>query len=133
MTVFVYDHVAIYGIAGAHAKGGAELDLFLAMTVWLPALLLAAVILVARPLGYRWLLRYTGEEPAFAKETGLRMGQASEFALLIAMVAAEHGKMAVAVSNLVQLTAIVTMVGSAYVVVMKYPTPVGPSDRLLRD
>ena len=112
---------------------GATFDILHLRDVWLPALLLAALIVVSRPLWLRWLFRQLGEEPAFAKETALRLGQASEFALIIAVAATQGGHLSARVAHLVQLATILTMLVSSYVVILRCPTPIGVRPGLQRD
>jgi Kef-type K+ transport system membrane component KefB len=112
---------------------GAGLEFVHLRDTWLPALLVAVVIVFSRPLWFRYLFRWMGEEPGFAKETGVRLGQASEFALVIAVAASEGGRLSTGVTQLVQLATVLTMLMSSYVVVLKYPTPIGVRPNLQRD
>jgi Kef-type K+ transport system membrane component KefB len=112
---------------------GATFDVSQLRAVWLPALCATALIVVSRPLSLRWLFRRMGEEPGFAGEMGLRLGQASEFALIIATAAAMSGHLSAAVAQLVQLTTVATMLISSYTVVLKCPTPIGVEPGLQRD
>ena len=111
---------------------GAKLNLFMVKTVWVPALLLSGLILGTRPLYMGWLLRWVGEQKRFAREVGVRMGQASEFALIIVGVAVAGGHLTEQLSQLIQLAVIVTMAVSAYVVATNYPTPIS-APRLKKD
>ncbi len=112
---------------------GATFEVFHLGIVWLPAALLAGAIVLLRPLWLRWLFRRTGEEREFADEAGVRLGQASEFALIIAVAAAARGHLSTAVSQLVQFATILTMLASSYIVVFRYPTPIGVRPGLQRD
>jgi Kef-type K+ transport system membrane component KefB len=111
---------------------GAKLDLILIQAVWLPALLLAALMLALRPLYMDRLLRWVGEQPRFAREVGVRMGQGSEFALIIAAVGVASGQITDRLSQLIQVTVVLTMAVSAYVVATRYPTPIS-APRLKKD
>ncbi len=112
---------------------GAQLDFFTALEVWLPVLVLAVVILVSRPLLYRFMFMRVGEPEWFSKEAGLRLGQGSEFALIIAVVAATSGQIDDAISQLIQMTAILTMIASSYIVIFTCPTPLGTRKGLKKD
>jgi Kef-type K+ transport system membrane component KefB len=112
---------------------GAGFDLGVLPQVALPALLLAALMLFGKPWVFRGLLAWTGEQPKLAMEVGVRLGQVSEFSLLIAVLALESGFMGEPASYLVQATTLVTFVASTYYIVLNYPTPVAVSDRLRRD
>ena len=112
---------------------GAEFDLFLAQAIWFPAVLLCALLVITRPVYLRWLLRLQGEEHPFSREVGFRLGQASEFALIVALVALDSGRISERVSQLIQLATVLTMITSSYVVVLKYPTPLGLKPELKED
>jgi len=112
---------------------GAGFNLPVLKEVWWSALLLATLILVAKPLVFRWLLVWQGEKKAAAREIGVRLGQASEFALLIAYLAATVGMIGERASNLIQLATLITFMVSSVYVVRTYPTPISTSDKLRRD
>jgi len=69
------------------------------------------------------LTRLAGESASLAKELGIRLGQASEFSLLVAYSAFTAGKIEARTSYLIQLATISTFIISTYFVVYKYPTP----------
>ena len=75
----------------------------------------------------------SGEKVGFSKELGVRLGQLSEFSLLIAILAFDLGHISSKSSQFIQLTAILTFVVSSYLVVYNYPTPIGTSEELIRD
>jgi len=96
-------------------------------------MVLAAVFLLFKPWLFKKLFLWTGEKALFATETGVRLGQLSEFSLLIAILAFSLGHMTHEASQLIQLTAILTFIVSSYIVVLKYPTPIGTMERLRKD
>ena len=112
---------------------GAGVDLSVVLEVLMPALVLAALLLLVKPMFFQGLLRLTGEPPGLAMEVGVRLGQVSEFALLIAVLAMDNGVLAPRGAYLIQTTAVLTFVVSTYWIVLRYPTPVAVSDRLRRD
>jgi len=112
---------------------GADLNMLMLAKSWLPGLILAALILISRPVLYAFLFRVTGEASSFSREVGLRLGQASEFSMLAAVIAGEKGSMGEPVSQLVQFAAIVTFIASSYAVVARVPTPIGTKTELKRD
>ena len=63
----------------------------------------------------------------------MRLGQISEFSLLIAVLALDLGVISARASYLIQLSTLLTFVASTYLVVLRYPTPIAVSDRLRRD
>ncbi len=112
---------------------GAQMNLGVIRQIWLPAVLLAALFCAAKPWFLKHLFLRTDEETSFAKEAGLRLGQMSEFSLLIALLAFQIGSISSAASQFIQLVTLLTFVISSYLVVFRYPTPIGPSERLIRD
>jgi Kef-type K+ transport system membrane component KefB len=74
-----------------------------------------------------------GEKKTVSKEVGLRLGQASEFSLLVASIALEGGLISNLSSNLIQATTILTFIASSYIVVLMYPTPMSLSDKMRKD
>jgi glutathione-regulated potassium-efflux system ancillary protein KefC len=112
---------------------GAQFDLLLMREIWLPALLLGGVIVALRPFYMRGLFRLFGEEKKFSSEVGFRLGQASEFALIVAVAATHSNNIGDKMSHLVQLAAVFTMIVSSYIVVFRYPTPLGAKTALKKD
>ncbi len=101
--------------------------------VILPALLLAGILLLVKPFVFRFLLQQVGETKAVAWEAGVRLGQVSEFSLIIAYVGMDYHLISDLTANCIQAAAILSFIVSSYWVVMYYPTPVAVSDRLRRD
>lgn len=112
---------------------GARFDLAMLEQVWLPALVLSALVLGLKPVTYRFLLKGVSEKRILAWDLGFRLGQASEFSLLIAYVAVGSALISESASLLIQATTIITLLASSYIVVLNYPTPIAISDRLRRD
>lgn len=112
---------------------GARFDLALLGDVLLPAAVLAVLVLGLKPVIYRFLLKGVSEKRTLAWDLGFRLGQASEFSLLIAYVATAGALISAQASLLIQATTIITFVVSSYVVVLNYPTPIAISDHLRRD
>ncbi len=112
---------------------GARFDLALLNQVLAPALLLAALVLGLKPVVFRFLLKGVSEKRTLAWDLGFRLGQASEFSLLIAYVAVAGALISERASVLIQATTIITLLVSSYIVVLNYPTPIAISDRLRRD
>ena len=112
---------------------GARFDLAMLGQVWAPALLLGSLVLGLKPVVYRFLLKGVSEKRTLAWDLGFRLGQASEFSLLIAYVAIGSTLISEQASLLIQATTIITLLASSYIVVLNYPTPIAISDRLRRD
>ena len=102
-------------------------------TIVVPALILAVIFIILKPLLFKYLFLLAREEKTFSEEVGFRLGQLSEFSLLIAILALKLGHITENASQLIQLVTILTLIASSYLVVMKYPTPIGTSKQLIRD
>lgn len=112
---------------------GASLNLEVATGVLMPAVALGLLMLVLKPVIYRMALGRVAESPRLAWETGFRLGQMSEFSLLITFLALQHMAIGEPVVYMIQMATLITFVGSSTLVVMRYPTPVAASERLRRD
>ena len=112
---------------------GASFDLSMLPVIWLPAFILATLVLVGKPVVFRFLLRGLSEKRALAWDVGFRLGQISEFSLLIAYLAVAQGLLGKEASHLIQAAAIMTFLASSYIVVLNYPTPIAIKDKLRRD
>jgi len=112
---------------------GAQLDLS-AMSSWLLAIaILIPVIILGRYLGYFLLFRLNGENRTFSREAGLRLSQASEFALIIALAARQYGRIDDRLLQLIMLTTLLSMIISSYLVVFLLPTPLGITEGMKQD
>jgi Kef-type K+ transport system membrane component KefB len=84
---------------------GSGLDMTLLPEIALPALVMAGVFLALKPAVFHVLVRGVFDEPKLAWNLGLRLGQCSEFALLV----------------------------SSYLVVLTLPNPIAIKEDLRRD
>ncbi len=105
---------------------------FLANVIF-PALSLAALMLVIKPFTFGWLLNKAGESKLVGWEIGVRLGQISEFSLLVIYLALQTNLVSPTASYMIQAATIITFIVSCYWVVLRYPTPVATSDKLRRD
>ena len=112
---------------------GASLNLIVLQEVIIPALLIALAMLLLKPQVFKWLLKKSGESSGRSAEVGFRLGQMSEFSLLIAVMALEVGIIGAEVSYLIQASTVLTFLVSSYWVVLRFPTPVAVSDHLRKD
>jgi len=101
--------------------------------VMLPAIWLAAATLIAKPVVFGWLLHKLGEPKKIGWEIGVRLGQVSEFSLLIVYLALQTKLVTPVVNYTIQAATILTFIVSCYWVGMRYPTPLAASDKLRRD
>ncbi|MEN8130468.1 MAG: cation:proton antiporter [Pseudomonadota bacterium] len=112
---------------------GAGLNLEILMDVLIPALIIAATVLILKPIVFKILLQKSGESKQRSREIGFRLGQISEFSLLIAMLALDRGVIGHKASYLIQLSTLLTFIVSSYIIVLRFPTPIAVSDDLRRD
>ena len=98
-----------------------------------PAACLGGLMLVLKPPVFRWLLQHQGEPPRLSSEIGVRLGQLSEFSLLIAVIASGGGVIGPHASYTIHAATLLTFVVSSSVIMFRYPTPIAVSDALRRD
>ncbi len=112
---------------------GASFNLEMLTIVFVPAALVAVLVLAGKPVIFRILLRNSGEASGRSREIGVRLGQISEFSLLIAVLALDLHVIGERASYLIQVATLLTFIVSSYVIVMRYPTPIALTDKLRRD
>lgn len=112
---------------------GAGMNLHMVSSVLIPAALLALLVLLIKPVAFKFMLTKVSESEKLGWETGWRLGQMSEFSLLIAFMALQVGLIVKETAFLIQVATLLTFIGSSYLIVLRYPTPIGVSDRLRRD
>ncbi|UTV97787.1 cation:proton antiporter [Marinomonas rhizomae] len=112
---------------------GASFNLDLLGIVIIPALLLAISSMLIKPVVFRYLLKGIKEDASTSWEVGFRLGQVSEFSLLIAYLAANIGLIGEEASHVIQATAILSFALSTYIVILNFPNPIAISDKLRRD
>jgi predicted Kef-type K+ transport protein len=103
--------------------------------ILVPAMMLSIIFLLFKPFLFEFLLKRSGETTAIAKEAGVRLGQASEFSLLLGLMAYKliPDLIDAKTNYLIQAVTMITFVISCYWVVMKYPTPVSFDKKLQKD
>lgn len=111
---------------------GAAINPSMLLHVWLPTLVLAIVLVACKPTVFRALLRWQKESEGVSREVGYRLGQASEFSLLLVFVAGT-ALLSAEAAHVVQGATVVTLLLSSYLVVFRYPSPIAVSERLRRD
>jgi Kef-type K+ transport system membrane component KefB len=112
---------------------GAGFDIGVIDEVIVPALVLAVALMLLKPPVFRYLLLRIGESEKRSNEVGYRLGQMSEFSLLLAVLAFEQEVIGSRASYLIQLSTLLTFLVSSYLVVLRFPTPIAVSDALRRD
>ena len=112
---------------------GASFNITMLPEVIIPATVIALLMLVFKPVIFSRLLRQSGESTGLSNEIGVRLGQVSEFSLMIAVLALNAGAIGSRASYLIQATTLITFIVSSYVIMLNYPTPIAVSDRLRKD
>ncbi|WP_257264813.1 cation:proton antiporter [Endozoicomonas sp. ONNA2] len=113
---------------------GAQFDPMLNSHLLMAIVLTSAIVLIAKPILFKYLLQHlTGERSDNAREMGLRLGQSSEFSLLLAYGAMMAGAVQQETALLIEGAAILTFIVSTYLVVFRLPTPISPSNELRSD
>jgi len=112
---------------------GAAIHFDLMLQVAAPTIVLALLLVALKPLVFRALIAWQGDSTKVAWEAGVRLGQTSEFSLLVAYLATSVALMSNAASHVVQGATVLTFVVSTYIVIFRYPSPIAISERLRRD
>ena len=112
---------------------GAGLNISMLMNVLLPTVVLAAALIVVKPAVFAFLLTVQGETKETSREIGYRLGQASEFSLLLSYVAVGAALLSNEAAHIIQGATVLTLVVSSYLVIFRYPSPIAPSAKLRRD
>lgn len=96
--------------------------------------MLSLFTLLIKPVVYRFLIGKVGDdEKKTGWEVGFRLGQASEFSLLVGYLAHQSHMITEKAYICIEAVTIVTFVISSYIVVMKYPSPLAIKPELRRD
>ena len=101
---------------------GAGFDFSYWKVVWIPGLALAGLTLLLKPLVFHVLFRGIGETKPVATEVAIRLGQSSEFSLLVASLAISTALIGQTTLYLIQAATIVTFIASSYITVLRYDT-----------
>ncbi len=112
---------------------GAAFNFDYASQVIVPALTLASLMLILKPIIFSWLLYRAGEVKSISWEIGVRLGQMSEFSLLLIYMAIEYHLTSSLTVYMAQAAIIITFIVSCYWTVMRFPTPLAVNEKLLRD
>ena len=112
---------------------GARFNLAMIQEILLAAVTLTILVIALKPLVFRVLLGGLRENKALCWSVGFRLGQNSEFSLLIAYVSANVALIGTQASHLIQAVAILSFVISTYIVIFNFPSPISVSEKLRRD
>ncbi|MGF1758866.1 cation:proton antiporter [Photobacterium sagamiensis] len=112
---------------------GANMDWSTSNIYTLLGCLFGGLLIVIKVWGFTLALRLAHEKPSTNKELGARLGQASEFSLLLAYSAMTAGLVSPDGIMFIQTATLTTFVISTYWVVKYYPTPISIASTLRQD
>ena len=108
---------------------GAHFEFLVTQNVLMAGVVIAMLIIIMKPFAFKIGFQFIGEDKDFSKELGVRLGQGSEFSLLIAYSALASGLIDMRASYLIQMVVILTFVLSTYWVVFCYRTPISGTEK----
>ena len=79
--------------------------------------------MIAKPTLYWWSMLRSPDEEKIGWEVGVRLGQASEFSVLVAQVASQSRLISPQASGIIQATTILSFMISSYWVTQYFKTP----------
>lgn len=109
---------------------GAMYDFSLVAEVWSAIVFLTIIVLFFKPYAFRIFLVQVGEPIDTGWEMGSRLGQGSEFSLLLVKVALASGIISMHAASVIQGVTVLTFVLSSYWVVRQYQTPISAMGEL---
>ena len=112
---------------------GALFDFEVAKQIYLPAIALAIIVILIKPVVLRYLSLDRIGKARLSWDIGIRLGQLSEFSLLVAILALDKGLISIKASTLIQAATLLTILLSSYAIVLSLPNPIAPSAKLRRD
>ncbi|MDR1057176.1 MAG: cation:proton antiporter [Coxiellaceae bacterium] len=104
---------------------GASFNLHYLAVIIVPALILTIIFMVLKPMIFNFLLSRIHEARNVSWEIGVRLGQLSEFSLLIIFLADRSELIGHSVVYLVQAVTMLMFIASSYWVVIQYPIEKG--------
>jgi Kef-type K+ transport system membrane component KefB len=107
---------------------GAQFNLLMSENVLLAGVVIAILLIALKPFVFKRGFQLIGENKDFSMELGVRLGQGSEFSLLVAYSALASGLIDMRASYLIQMVVIITFVLSTYWVVYRYRTPISGTE-----
>jgi Kef-type K+ transport system membrane component KefB len=108
---------------------GAQFNFLVTQQVLFAGIVIAILIVVIKPFVFKQGFQLIGEDKKFSMELGARLGQGSEFSLLVSYSALAAGLIDLRASYLIQMVVIITFVLSTYWVVYRYRTPISSTEK----
>ncbi|MBI9071393.1 MAG: cation:proton antiporter [Melioribacteraceae bacterium] len=112
---------------------GSKLNLDIDIYILLSALLFGIILVPVKAFIYKYAFHKSGESKDLSKRLGVRLGQSSEFSLLVTFSAISIGLISTNAAMFIQITTIITFIISTYWVVKKYPNPIADNSKLRQD
>ncbi len=112
---------------------GAQFNFLLSQDVLKAGIALAITVVIIKPFVFKKGFELIGEKKSLSTELGVRLGQASEFSLMVAYTAVAAGLINLYTSYLIQVVVIISFVLSTYLVVFRYRTPISSTERQRMD
>jgi len=108
---------------------GAQFNFLVTQQVLLAGVAISVMIVLIKPFVFKQGFQLIGESEKFSAELGARLGQGSEFSLLVSYSALAIGLIDLRASYLIQMVVIITFVLSTYWVVYRYRTPISSTEK----
>jgi Kef-type K+ transport system membrane component KefB len=108
---------------------GAQFNFLVTQQVLMAGLIMSLLVVVLKPLVFKQGFQLIGESKSFSLELGARLGQGSEFSILVSYSALAIGLIDLRASYLIQMVVIVTFIISTYWVVYRYRTPISSTEK----
>lgn len=112
---------------------GSNLNLGLSPVLMISAIIFGVILVPLKVWVFRFAFQKSGESIAMSRELAVRLGQSSEFSLLVAYSALSIGVMTAEEAMVIQFATIATFIVSTYWVVLRYPTPISEGPDLHQD
>jgi len=112
---------------------GAQFNFLVTQQVLLAGAVISIMIVLVKPFVFKQGFQLIGEDKKFSAELGARLGQGSEFSLLVSYSALAAGLIDLRASYLIQMVVIITFVLSTYWVVYRYRTPISSTEKNRQD
>lgn len=112
---------------------GAGLNMDIEPRLLLAAILFGVMLVPMKAWVFRRAFKWAGESPRPSRELSARLGQSSEFSILVAYTALSMGVLSSDNAMFIQLATIVSFIISTYWVVLKYPTTIAGDAKLRQD
>jgi Kef-type K+ transport system membrane component KefB len=108
---------------------GAQFNYLVTEDVLFSGFVIAILIVAIKPFVFKQGFLLIGENKKLSMELGVRLGQGSEFSLLLVYSALAAGLVDVRASYLVQMVVVFSFIFSTYWVVYRYRTPISSTEK----